>query len=81
MTVISHIYKLISGLAAIGGVFITTTTLAATNESAVLMSTFTLNVGTILVAMIFGFTPNLLVRGFQRHSDQYASDLESTKEK
>jgi hypothetical protein len=72
---------LISGLAAIGGVFITTTTLGATNESAVLMSVFALNVRTILVAMIFGFAPNLLIKGFERHSDQYASNLADTKER
>lgn len=72
---------LISGLAAIGGVFITTTTLATTTESAVFISAFTLNIRTILVAMIFGFTPNLLIRAFQQHPDQYVSNLASTEDK
>ena len=69
---------LISGLAAIGGVFITS---LALNQQFPLDKAFTLDTHNILAAIIFGFAPNLLIRSFQRRADQYASDLESTKDK
>jgi hypothetical protein len=73
---------IISGLAAVGGMFVVAaSTLPPTNGSFELSHVFTLNIHNILVALIFGFTPNLLIKNFQKGADQYVSDLESTRKK
>ena len=73
---------LISGLAAIGGVFITLATFPIgeqTNAGIIILSASDPRL--LLAAIIFGFTPNLLIKSLQQRSDKYASDLESTKGK
>lgn len=75
---------LISGLSAIGGVFITALAFAtSTGNKLNLADIFSYPIDTryILTAMIFGFAPNLLIKNFQQKSDQYASELERTKGK
>ncbi len=73
---------LISGLAAIGGVLIiNTTTFSLTKDSTFLLNIFTLNAGNMLVAITFGFAPNLLIRNFQKGEDRYVSNFESTRKK
>ena len=72
---------LISGLAALGGVLITTTALSTTTNPSVPLTVFALSVRNVLVALIFGFAPNLLIRNFQQGADRYVSDLESTRKK
>ena len=58
-----------------------TATLSPTNGLVDLMKIFTLNIQNILVALIFGFAPNLLIRNLQQGADRYVSDLESTRKK
>jgi hypothetical protein len=74
-----------SGLAAIGGVLVTGLVGVALNHPSVttsmdLGSIFDLgkNQFGIVVAAIFGLTPNLLTANLQKATDQYKSDLKST---
>jgi hypothetical protein len=78
-----------SGLAAIGGVLITglvgvalshpagTTGAAATTDLGSIFD-LTKNQFGIIVAAIFGLTPNLLTANLQKAADQYKTDLKST---
>ncbi|HEX6507847.1 MAG TPA: hypothetical protein VF221_09470, partial [Chloroflexota bacterium] len=74
-----------SGLAAVGGVIITgllgvALTHSGTTGSMDLGSIFNLRTDQfgIVVAAVFGLTPNLLTSNLQKVSDQYKTDLKST---
>lgn len=77
---------LLSGIAALGGVFLVATLPIAINTVGT-SSTTVITVNKILsitpfnllVAAIFGFAPNLLIRGLQQRADKVISDLESAR--
>ncbi len=71
---------LLSGLAGIGGVLVTTgLTALAGKPDLTLGSVFTSDPRTLLihllVAAIFGLTPNLLIKNLQQSADKLASNL------
>lgn len=79
---------LLSGLAAIGGVFLITALPAALPSNNVtsiqtsiptLQHIFALTPYSLLIAAIFGYTPNLLIKALQSRSDKIVADLESAK--
>jgi len=71
---------LLSGLAGIGGVFVTVMLPAVTGQGPIsLAKIFSLNPQYLFAAAIFGFTPNLIIKSFQQKSEKYASDLASTR--
>ena len=75
---------LLSGLAGIGGVLITTmlTTWSVPNagQNLVTLETiFRLEPGSLFIAAMFGFTPNLLFQSLQRKAEKYSFDLERSQ--
>lgn len=73
---------LLSGLAGVGGVLIYSTLLfeSTSPSSNIVQNIFTLNRPDFLIAAaLFGFAPNLLIRGLQQRSDKYISALQSSK--
>lgn len=73
---------LLSGLAGIGGVLISSalTSFTAQHGLTALQSIFTqTQPDTFIIAAFFGLTPNLLVRGLQNRASGYISGLRSSK--
>lgn len=72
---------LLSGLAAIGGVLLITLggSLSSANGSLVLEKIFVVNPQLLLIAAVFGLTPNLLITGLQNTAKQYESDIQSSR--
>jgi hypothetical protein len=71
---------LLSGLAAIGGVLLVAALPAANGPTIpTLQSVFTLTPYYLVIAAVFGLTPNLLIKGLQARSDKLVSDLESAR--
>lgn len=81
----------LSGLAGIGGVLMTALFYSTLLDSLLVRTAPTLSVTTLqsvfqlhipyylLVAALFGLTPNLLIRGLQHRAEQYASYIQSSK--
>jgi hypothetical protein len=71
---------LLSGLAALGGVFLVAA-LPAANGTTIppLKSAFTLTTYYLVIAAVFGLTPNLLIRSLQQRADKVIADLESAR--
>ena len=76
---------LLSGLAGIGGVLVSALlysklVVGANDVSATLSSIFGLKATIyLLVAAVFGLTPNLIIRSLQQQAEKYVSDLKSSK--
>ncbi len=72
---------LLSGLAGIGGVLLTTmlTAWGANDGSPDLSTIFSVRPGSLVIAAVFGLTPNLLIQGLQKRAEKYASDLEKSE--
>ena len=72
---------LLSGLAAIGGVILFGTLILNSTPSASLHleSIFVFTPYSLLIAAIFGLTPNLLIKGLEEKSNKLLSDFESAK--
>ncbi len=77
---------LLSGLAGVGGVLVTALVYSklvagAGDTSATLLSNIFGLKATIylLVAAVFGLTPNLIIRSLQQQAEKYVSDLKSSK--
>lgn len=76
---------LLSGLAGVGGVLLTVTltTLGGSGLSSLnalgLEQIFRLTPQFLLLAAIFGLTPNLLITGLQNTARKYESDIQSSK--
>jgi hypothetical protein len=71
---------LISGIAGIGGVFLYNLIIlqVAPGSSGVLLSIFNINrLDYLIAAAVFGYAPNLLMRGLQ--SNKYVSALQSSQ--
>nr|HET6902075.1 hypothetical protein [Ktedonobacteraceae bacterium] len=74
---------LLSGLAGVGGAFISVILYAeATNPTipfAISLKNFSLESGYLfLVAAFFGLTPNLIIKSLQQQAEKYKSDIESS---
>ncbi len=77
---------LLSGLAGVGGVLLTVTLttlgglgLSALNNLQDLGQIFKLAPPFLLLAAVFGLTPNLLITGLQNTAKKYESDIQSSK--
>ncbi len=73
---------LLSGLAGVGGVLLYSTVVpqGTTAPLNMVQNVFNLNrLDYIIVAAIFGLTPNLIVRSLQERSEKYLSALQSSK--
>ncbi|WP_220204697.1 hypothetical protein [Reticulibacter mediterranei] len=73
---------LLSGLAGIGGAFITlifSSSLAPTATTSALSSLFNTSPQLLLAAAFFGLTPDLIIKSLQEKAEKYASDLKSSK--
>ncbi len=75
---------LLSGLAGVGGVLITallySKLIVSTDVSTTLDSIFGLKASIyLLVAAVFGLTPNLIIKSLQQQAEKYVSDLKSSK--
>ena len=75
---------LLSGLAGIGGVLVSallySKLVVGTDVAATLSSIFGLKATIyLLVAAVFGLTPNLIIRSLQQQAEKYVSDLKSSK--
>jgi hypothetical protein len=79
---------LFSGLAAIGGVLIAAVTPsllegvvpgAVTEKVPSLTNMFSVSPGRLIVAAIFGLTPDLIIFRLRQQSDKYKADLQSTE--
>jgi hypothetical protein len=73
---------LLSGLAGIGGAFITlifSSSLAPTATTSTLSSLFNTSPQLLLAAAFFGLTPDLIIKSLQEKAEKYASDLKSSK--
>jgi hypothetical protein len=76
-----HVHWL-SGLAAVGGVLITSladTLVANSERSSELTAIFGSTPFLLMVAAVFGLTPDLLIRRLAQQADQYKEDLRSTQ--
>jgi hypothetical protein len=76
---------LLSGLAGIGGVLVTTSLIALTGkQDLTLASVFAIDPQNLLihllVAAVFGLTPNLLIKNLQQSADKFASSLEKPRD-
>ncbi|SRR6266487_70772 len=70
----------LSGIAGVGGVFVTIALLTIANTKIGNTSlVFTFGLPNLLVAATFGLTPNLLIKNLQKQAEKSISDLESTK--
>lgn len=71
----------LSGVAGVGGVFVTQALLQVANFTypGHLAQPFSFSLPNLLIAATFGLTPNLLIKNLQRQSEKSISDLESTK--
>lgn len=68
---------LLSGLAGIGGVLVTMGLIAlAGKQDATLESVFATDLRNLLIAAIFGLTPNLLIKNLQQSAEKFASNLQ-----
>jgi hypothetical protein len=73
---------LLSGLAGIGGAFITlifSSSLAPNATASTLSSLFSTSPQLLLAAAFFGLTPDLIIKSLQEKAEKYASDLKSSK--
>src|SRR5436305_9440289 len=71
---------LLSGLAGVGGVLITVVLPVLSGQPIPgLDKIFTLNSQYLFAAIVFGFTPNLLIRSLQQKAQKFAEGLESSK--
>ena len=71
---------LLSGLAGIGGVLITVVLPVLSGQKIPgLNEIFTLNSEYLFAAIVFGFTPNLLIKSLQQRAQKYTDDLASSK--
>lgn len=75
---------LLSGLAGVGGVFISLALALSTNDislsrSLTAGSIFSLRAEYILIAALFGLAPNLIIRSLQQRANRYSEDLQSSK--
>jgi len=73
---------LLSGLAGIGGAFITlifSSSLSPTGVTDPLSDLFRLSPQLLLAAAFFGLTPNLIIKSLQQKAEKYASNLKSSK--
>ncbi len=71
---------LLSGLAGVGGVLITVVLPVLSGQPIPgLDKIFTLNSQYLFAAIVFGFTPNLLIRSLQQRVQKYTDDLASSK--
>lgn len=69
---------LLSGLAAVGGVLITATTVSNKSLGAVFDLT-KLDVASLIVAAVFGLTPGLLIGRLQQQTEPYQRGLQSSE--
>jgi len=69
---------LLSGLAGIGGVLLSEI-LAAMESNIGIPNLFTLQPRALLIAAVFGATPNLFIRGLQKQAHEYETELQSSK--
>ena len=71
----------LSGVAGVGGVFVTQALLQVANFTypGHLAQPFSFSLPNLLISATFGLTPNLLIKNLQRQSEKSISDLESTK--
>ncbi|HCF86988.1 MAG TPA: hypothetical protein DEV72_17530 [Ktedonobacter sp.] len=71
---------LLSGLAGVGGVLITVVLPVLSGQPVPgLDKIFTLNSQYLFAAIVFGFTPNLLIKSLQQRVQKYTTELESSK--
>lgn len=73
---------MLSGLAGVGGAFLYSVLILQTTPSASLTisSIFTLSrLDYLIAAIIFGFAPNLIIKGLAQQSNKYISALQSSK--
>jgi hypothetical protein len=74
---------LLSGLAGIGGVLLLTTLAAlgglGTQNGLELGQIFVVKAHLLLMAAVFGLTPNLLITGLQNTARKYESDIQSSR--
>lgn len=71
---------LLSGLAGVGGVLITVVLPVLSGQAIPgLDKIFTLNSQYLFAAIVFGFTPNLLIRSLQQKAQKFTDDLTSSK--
>lgn len=76
-----HVHWL-SGLAAVGGVLVTSLAdalVANTGGSSELIAIFGSQPFLLIVAAVFGLTPDLLIRRLTQQADKYKEDLQSTQ--
>lgn len=71
----------LSGIAGVGGVFVTQALLQITNFTypGHSLQPFAFSLPNLLIAATFGLTPNLLIKNLQKQAEKSISDLESTK--
>ncbi|SRR6266487_239155 len=70
---------LLSGLAGIGGVLIVTTLFEGVNRPVSLQAVFSIDVRYLLVAAIFGLSPNLIITRIQQGTRKALSDLQGSE--
>lgn len=71
---------LLSGLAGVGGVLITVVLPVLSGQPIPgLDKIFTLNSEYLFAAIVFGFTPNLLIRSLQQRAQKFTNDLASSQ--
>ena len=72
---------LLSGLAAVGGVVIFETLISQSTPTAdvLVLPLFAVTPYFLLIAAVFGLTPNLLIKGLQERSNKVLSDFESAR--
>ena len=76
-----HVHWL-SGLAAVGGVLVTSLAdalVANSGSSSELVAIFDSKPFLLMVAAVFGLTPDLLIRRLSQQADKYKEDLQSTQ--
>lgn len=71
----------LSGIAGVGGVFVTQALFQITNLTypGLSQQPFAFSLPNLLIAATFGLTPNLLIKNLQKQAEKSISDLESTK--
>lgn len=70
---------LLSGLAGVGGVFISVVLTAINGSQLPLANIFITNPEYLFIAALFGLTPSLIIKALQQRATQYADDLQSSK--